>query len=134
MADQSQLSLLKQDARAWNEWRREHESDLADLRGANLSEANLWNSTLEKAIFERASVGFTIFANLDLSACRGLDSVSHRAPIDAWNRLSHPVERTNPGDFPSRRRFTGRVDYIYSVARWGCHPVLFLLYQLQQLG
>ena len=52
----------------------------ADLRGADLSFANLSTSAVDETILEEAIFGFTIFANLDLSACRGLDSVSHRAP------------------------------------------------------
>jgi hypothetical protein len=39
MADEDQLSLLKQGVEAWNEWRREHLWESVDLSGANLSGA-----------------------------------------------------------------------------------------------
>jgi TIR domain/Pentapeptide repeats (8 copies) len=49
MADQLQLSLLKQGAKAWNEWRDEHLLDRANLSGANLSGANLSGAILREA-------------------------------------------------------------------------------------
>jgi TIR domain/Pentapeptide repeats (8 copies) len=129
MADESQLSLLKQGVKAWNEWRRDHQRDHVDLMGANLreaklnganlvranlleanlnsanltgaelngadlsgavlSEANLSEATLTGANlscafldgtnFERAIVGYAFFGHVNLSSCRGLDSVRHVA-------------------------------------------------------
>jgi hypothetical protein len=129
MADESQLSLLKQGVGAWNEWRREtHGSQVnlsgakldrayliganlfganlfgADLSGANLSGAilygailsganlnfanlsranlflaNLWSARLDHTNFDKAIVGSTTFAGVDLSSCSGLDLVQHLA-------------------------------------------------------
>src|SRR6516164_291656 len=55
----------------------------ADLRQANLGGSNLSGATLRRTLldgtnFERATVGATIFADIDLSSCRGLESVRHR--------------------------------------------------------
>ena len=47
----------------------------ADLRGADLSEANLRGADLNNA-----SIGFTVFANNDLSVVKGLESVRHVGP------------------------------------------------------
>jgi TIR domain/Pentapeptide repeats (8 copies) len=46
MADETQLSLLKQSVEAWNEWRREHLSDKVNLSGAKLSGTNLRRADL----------------------------------------------------------------------------------------
>jgi TIR domain/Pentapeptide repeats (8 copies) len=53
---------------------------VADLREANLREANLSNASLDNSNFWRAIVNFTIFGNVNLSSCIGLDSVEHRGP------------------------------------------------------
>jgi hypothetical protein len=62
----------------------------ADLSEANLSEGNLseavmlratlWSAILDRANFERTVVASTIFGNVDLSSCRGLDSLQHDGP------------------------------------------------------
>jgi TIR domain/Pentapeptide repeats (8 copies) len=52
----------------------------ANLSGAHLSGAHLQYATLDGANFERATVGYTIFGGVDLSSCRGLDSVQHDDP------------------------------------------------------
>ena len=77
-----------------DEWRLEHEPHQVDLSEANLSEADLnaailrltdlsgaklLYTALDGANFERAVVGSTIFAAVDLSSCSGLDSVEHVA-------------------------------------------------------
>jgi hypothetical protein len=54
--------------------------DGADLSGADLSEANLKDALLDDANFETATVGSTIFGDIDLSSCRGLDPVDHDGP------------------------------------------------------
>jgi uncharacterized protein YjbI with pentapeptide repeats len=95
MANADHLSLLKKGVKALNQWRLEHEqvqadlseADLfgADLSKANLSEANLIAASLSTVIldgvnFERARVGETLFGNVNLSCCSGLDSVEYVAP------------------------------------------------------
>jgi hypothetical protein len=52
----------------------------ADLSGAVLTGANLWNAVLYEANFESATIGLTNLGHVDLSSCRGLDSVHHDAP------------------------------------------------------
>jgi hypothetical protein len=52
----------------------------ADLRTADLFVADLSEAGLSGADLSRAEVGRTLFANLDLSGVKGLDSVVHRAP------------------------------------------------------
>jgi hypothetical protein len=99
MADESQLSFLRR-VSSWNAWRREHQRDQVDLSEADLSGADLLQvklqsamlskanlqgahlqyATLDGANFARATVGYTIFGGVDLSSCRGLDSVQHDGP------------------------------------------------------
>jgi uncharacterized protein YjbI with pentapeptide repeats len=54
-----------------------HEADLseADLIGAHLNGADLGEANLEQT-----TIGFTTFADTDLSAVRGLDTVRHLSP------------------------------------------------------
>jgi len=52
----------------------------ANLRGANLFGASLSGANLKWADLSGASVGFTVFANNDLSTAKGLDSVKHSGP------------------------------------------------------
>lgn len=49
MADSEQLALLKRDVRAWNRWRSDQPLAVPDLRGADLSWANLVRANLAKA-------------------------------------------------------------------------------------
>ncbi len=60
---------------------------VADLDCANLSEANLFMANLSRADLHganlsRAEVGLTIFADVDLSTVKGLDSVKHHGPSE----------------------------------------------------
>ena len=57
----------------------------ANLIGANLSHANLLGAhlikaNLRKADLNRAIIAFTVFANVDLSTVKGLDTVRHGGP------------------------------------------------------
>ena len=52
----------------------------ADLSGAGLYRSTLWRAVLDGTNFERASIDSTIFGGVDLSNCRGLDSVRHDGP------------------------------------------------------
>jgi hypothetical protein len=52
----------------------------ADLIRADLIEANLIRADLTGADFSGAAVGYTVFADLDLSLVRGLETVRHEGP------------------------------------------------------
>jgi uncharacterized protein YjbI with pentapeptide repeats len=67
MADESQLSSLKQGIKAWNEWRRGHQWDRVDLRGAILSTANLQKANLSEADLSDANLNSTNLNEADLS-------------------------------------------------------------------
>jgi uncharacterized protein YjbI with pentapeptide repeats len=50
MANQEQLTLLKQGAKIWNEWRSQQYSGTdIDLRGTDLERADLSNANLTRA-------------------------------------------------------------------------------------
>jgi hypothetical protein len=67
MADESQLSLLKQGSKAWNEWRREHWQDQVDLSKADLSGASLLMAKLNKAKLSKANLRTAYLLQADLS-------------------------------------------------------------------
>jgi uncharacterized protein YjbI with pentapeptide repeats len=52
----------------------------ASLSGANLKDANLNGANLEGASFHGAHVGATLFANVDLSVAKELDTLRHAGP------------------------------------------------------
>jgi hypothetical protein len=54
----------------------------ANLSGAILTGAILRNACLDGANFERATVSHTIFASVDLSSCKGLESVKREGPSE----------------------------------------------------
>ncbi|GAA4461794.1 pentapeptide repeat-containing protein [Nibrella saemangeumensis] len=56
MADQIQLSLLKQGHKVWNQWREDHPEVKPDLVGANLSRAELYHTNLEEADLQDADL------------------------------------------------------------------------------
>jgi hypothetical protein len=101
MVNQEQLDrLLKQGVVAWNKWRVENVgvqiflkaanlrgadldgADLydADLRGADLAGANLRNADLRNADLEDAIIEYTRIGNVDLSATKNLETVTHYGP------------------------------------------------------
>ncbi len=77
-ADLRRANLLEADLR----WANLLEANLlrAYLGGANLLEANLLGADLRRANLLEAKVGFTAFANVDLSETRGLETVIHDGP------------------------------------------------------
>jgi hypothetical protein len=79
MADQKQLSLIKEDVGKWNLWRQAHstvpdlsEAELSDanLQGANLQGANLHGATFCGANLIAASLDFARLSSADLSGAR----------------------------------------------------------------
>jgi hypothetical protein len=52
----------------------------ADLSGADLYRARLSEANLLRCDMSRARVGWTIFADIDLSVAEGLDSINHTGP------------------------------------------------------
>lgn len=95
-----QMEIVRQGKEAIAAWRRTHPDERLDLSGAQLFRANLREANLTMADLVRASLGFTVFnrtaldeaqfararlvrtvfADCDLSAALGLESVEHLAP------------------------------------------------------
>lgn len=100
MADRKQLAILRKGVAGWNRWRGEdweitpdlreadlREADLsgADLGGANLIRANLGGANLSGADLSgadlhSATVGYTVFGNVDLRDVKNLGAVGHFGP------------------------------------------------------
>ena len=75
MANEEHLSILKQGVEVWNSWRRDNPEIRADLRGADLSEANLSEANLFGADLIRANLFWADLseANLTEADLRGAD-------------------------------------------------------------
>ncbi len=57
MADEKQLSMLKQGVETWNWWREENKEAQVDLREADLKQVNLFEADLTRAeLFEYIEV------------------------------------------------------------------------------
>jgi hypothetical protein len=95
VVDHEHENVVKEGAKAIDEWRQWHPNDRlllddadlaqADLTGANLAGANLNFARLIRAELKgtdltRTRFGFTSFDGCDLSSCKGLDQATHDAP------------------------------------------------------
>ena len=67
MANQEQLSILKQGVEVWNKWREENGDVYIDLREANLSETHLHGADLIRAHFNAANLSRADLSKADLS-------------------------------------------------------------------
>ena len=138
MADEEQFRILKQGVAAWNDWRLAAPAAIKiNLLGANLSGADLWEATLTRAKLRGADLGRadlwgahvsetdfnevtlieTVFANVDLSDCKGLESCIHLGPryhrhsnfAVVWPSAAHlPARplRANDNETATPREFT----------------------------
>ena len=79
MANEEHLAQLKRGVKAWNEWRSANPKVRPDLSDANLNGAHLRGADLGAADLKEAQMGYTFFADDDLSSTKGLDAVHHRA-------------------------------------------------------
>ena len=68
--------------RADLDWANLHHAELdgADLSGADLIWANLTSTRLGRVNFKAVRIGYTTFANVDLSTVIGLETVGHSGP------------------------------------------------------
>lgn len=66
MANQEQLSILKQGADVWNIWRQENLTAVIDLSEADLHEANLFKANLHEANLTRANLRESDLREADL--------------------------------------------------------------------
>lgn len=76
----------------------------ADLSGANLREAilrsaNLKEAQIDEADLSEAYVGFTIFANVDLSTVRGMETIKHHGPSTIGIDTIYRSKGTIPAEF-----------------------------------
>ena len=90
MADESQLSLLKQGVEAWNEWRRETHGDQANLSGAKLNRAklnraNLIGANLSGTNLSEAILGMANLFGADLSGANLNGAIFYGAILSSAN-------------------------------------------------
>ncbi len=74
----------------------------ADLSGAELSNLSISRSDLAGANFTRARMGFTIFAELDLSEVIGLETTRHDFPSSVGIEVIYLSDRKIPREFLRR--------------------------------
>ncbi|MCC2663060.1 MAG: hypothetical protein K0S35_982 [Geminicoccaceae bacterium] len=67
MADEEQLSILRQGAKAWNAWRHEHQNIEINLRGADLIGVNLSGVNLSETTLTDADLRGVILTGANLS-------------------------------------------------------------------
>ena len=67
MANQQHLDVLKQGVEVWNQWREQYPAIRPDLRGADLSDANLSSADLSLVNFNGAHLSHVRFSNANLS-------------------------------------------------------------------
>jgi hypothetical protein len=77
VASDGHLALLRQGAAIWNEWRARYPYK-TDLAGADLSGADLSGAGPQRG--GPAELIETIFANVDLTATKGLNACLHIGP------------------------------------------------------
>jgi len=132
MATQEHLAILKQGVKKWNQWRKEHPdikpnlsfADLsrAKLRFANLSNVNLIrtnfsDAALSGADFSGATIGWTIFANVDLRLVKGLETVEHGGPSSIGIDTIYRSKSMIPDDFLQGAGIPDTfIDYVRSLA------------------
>ena len=85
MANPEHLKILKQGVELWNQWRKENpkiQPDLTetDFTGENLSGINFSGTDLRASKFYKGYFGRNIFADVDLSQAKGLESCLHFGP------------------------------------------------------
>lgn len=90
MANSEHLAVLKKAVEARNRWREENpkirpghlDADLTEtnLGEANLSRADLSGAKLDRAVLTIVGVGYTTFADVDLSQVKGLETAQHLGP------------------------------------------------------
>lgn len=77
-ANFTKVNLSK--AQLWNACLWEANLREVNLKGASLWLTNIHNASFKGAIFENASLFYSVFANVDLSSVSGLDTVRHIGP------------------------------------------------------
>jgi hypothetical protein len=87
MANEEQLSILKQGVEVWNRWREDNPNvhiDLfyAKLSGFDLQEANLWEADLRQAILWPVNLSRALLGRADLSEANLTGSNLSRAYLD----------------------------------------------------
>lgn len=80
MANPEHLKILNQGVEVWNRWGWENPEIVPDLREAGLHGADLEGANLHGANLKNASCLYTIFADVDLSETKNLDSIDHEGP------------------------------------------------------
>jgi len=90
MVDQDPVTMLKADAHAWNEWRKNNPEIRMDLRGANLHKAdlsgkNLSRMNLQGALLSKARLGNADLTEADLSRVNGSRAVLRGANLTRAN-------------------------------------------------
>jgi hypothetical protein len=95
MANEEHLEILRQGVEVWNRWREENPETEPDLSMAGLCRASFLGASLRRAYLgganviaanffgtdlSEATLLLTVFADMDLSGAKGLETVRHEGP------------------------------------------------------
>jgi uncharacterized protein YjbI with pentapeptide repeats len=80
MANEEQLSILRQGVKIWNQWRRDNQDEIVIIPRANLSESNLSNADLYQVWLSRAD-----FSKANLSGADLGETLLHQAKLNEAN-------------------------------------------------
>jgi hypothetical protein len=67
MANEEQVSKLREGVEVWNQWRQEHPDIRPDLEKADLRHADLGGADLDSTILDGADLGGATLLDADLS-------------------------------------------------------------------
>ena len=95
MANESQLSLLKQGVKVWNEWRRKHQSVQVQLRMAGLRRAILKEMNLSNADLSNADLSGAYLNNAELSKANLSDANLNYADLSKANLSGADLSNAN---------------------------------------
>lgn len=116
MADREQLRLLKDDLSLWNEWRRRNPSVVpelssANLRGTDLSFADLSGARLWEADLRRTSLGRSSFARADLRDARFNEARAGHADLSGALLVGASFVDSNLGKASLKGAIVDRADF-----------------------
>jgi uncharacterized protein YjbI with pentapeptide repeats len=93
----------------------------ANLREADLSGADIFEATLFSVVLDGVNLERTLFGNINLSSCSGLDSIRHLSSLGVDSII------LSKGRIPEvfLRGFGSRTSGFHTIRRWlGLNPVL----------
>jgi Pentapeptide repeats (8 copies) len=97
VADEEHLRIIEQGLAAWNEWRQKNPELIPDLRGANLSEANLSRADLRDACLSATDLRGANLSGARLNGAELGGANLYKAKLSKTNLIGADLSRANLG-------------------------------------